>query len=211
MSQFLIQGTNQSKLPINRWSSSVTWWASNYHLLSCRWNRWAIATSRGKSGSVLPKGVLLNPSALVTDLTYASLWSLRGGNFPWSEAAITTWILKPTLQTYQDLTADPTSKSIKCYHWFSYKSWDDCDQSIKNYLSVKKSFHNGKRNELSKTMHYFIALWKGLAGQLQVSKSSGNAHNVWPWLLQLDFSYDLCNATKAPIVSTIVLLACAIV
>ena len=87
------------------------------------------------------QGVLLNPSVLVTDLTYASLSiPQRVGFQVMSEVAITIFVPKPTLQLYQDLTANlsnVTNIQVNRYHCYSHKSWDDCDQSKKLCLCGK--------------------------------------------------------------------------
>ena len=111
------------------------------HLMSKQRSSFVLSMNHCAICLVLPKGVLLNPSVLVTDLTYASLSiPQRVGFQVMSEVAITIFVPKPTLQLYQDLTANlsnVTNIQVNRYHCYSHKSWDDCDQSKKLCLCGK--------------------------------------------------------------------------
>ena len=130
---------------------------------------------------------------------------------------IASWYHQITLLCFLPLV-DGGAQTIKCYQCFSNKSWDDCDRVRKvvscfvdEQESCGKSVLTGKRGD--QTIKVYAKLCLGETSCV----ADGCAEKIPDQSIRITncdgtfcCSKDLCNGAKAPIVSSIILLACAL-
>lgn len=105
--------------------------------------------------------------------------------------------------------------SLKCYTCASIKSWDDCAANKKETTCVSgqdrcgKMYVDGKIGDVG-----YEGFSKGCAANAACNKDACKNINPSLSVSKCDINCcegDLCNGAKVPVVSAIVLLACALV
>ncbi|KAL9985527.1 hypothetical protein ACROYT_G007944 [Oculina patagonica] len=110
-----------------------------------------------------------------------------------------------------------TGYGLECYQCYSTKSWDDCANVKKEVTCPSVADRCGKAYISGKSDEASVAVYgKGCAVSSQCDADSSELckHSDPSVTVECDIyccSGDLCNGAKVPMVSAIMLLACALV
>ncbi|XP_078356802.1 uncharacterized protein LOC144641627 [Oculina patagonica] len=123
-----------------------------------------------------------------------------------------------SLSVFSFLLCISIGYGLQCYQYYSTKSWVDFDSNKKEVTCPSslnrcgKAFVSGKRDEAS-----FARYVKGCGDSLECHADTSelcNSSDPSVKITECDIyccSGDLCNGAKVPVVSAIMLLACALV